>query len=50
MTLRYTSKLGLKVCFTNVGMQRIDSSTLKTFEIVLASLNVKNKLERAWFF
>ena len=33
----YTSKLGLKVYPINVRAQIIDGSTLKTFEIVLAS-------------
>ena len=50
MTLGYASKLGLKVCFTNVGVQKIDGSTLKTFKIVLASFQVKDTLRKAWFF
>ena len=37
MTPAYTSKLGLKVYPTDVGAQKIDGSTLKTFGIVLAS-------------
>ena len=35
---------------TNVGAQKIDGSTLETFEIVLASFYVEDKLERARFF
>ena len=50
MTPGYTSKLGLKVCPTNGGAQKIDDSTLKTFEIVLASFQVENTLGRAQFF
>ena len=50
MTLGYTVKLGLKVCFTNVRALKINNSTLKLFKIVLASFQVKNKLERAQFF
>ena len=37
MAMAYASKLGLKVYPTNVGAQKIDGSTLKIFEIVLAS-------------
>ena len=37
MTLVYASKLGLKVCFTNVGVQKIDGSIFKTFNMILAS-------------
>ena len=37
MTLRYILKLGLKIYSTNVKVQKIDGSILKTFKIVLAS-------------
>ena len=37
MTLEYALKLGLKVYFTNVGVQKINSFALKILEIVLAS-------------
>ena len=50
MILRYALKLGLKVCFINVGAQKIDGSTLETFEIVLASFQVEDMLEKAQFF
>ena len=50
MTLGYALKLGLKVCPTNVGAQKIDGFTLKTFEMVLASFQVEDKLERPRFF
>ena len=50
MTLGYASKLGLKIRSTNVGAQKIDSSTLKTFRMVLVSFQVENTLERARFF
>ena len=33
----YASKLGLKVCFTNVEAYKINDSIFKTFRIVLAS-------------
>lgn len=50
MTSAYTLKLDLRVCQTNVGAQKINDSTLKTFEIVLASFQVEDKLGRARFF
>ena len=50
MTLAYTLKLGLKVRRTNVGAQKIDGSTLEMFGMVLASFQIEDKLERAWFF
>ena len=50
MTIGYALKLGLKVRFTNIGVQKIDGSTLKIFEMVLASFQVKDKFERARFF
>ena len=50
MTPAYTSKLGLKVYHTKVGAQKIDGSTLKIFEMVLANFQVEDKLGRARFF
>ena len=50
MTPAYTAKLGFKSYHTNVGVQKIDSSTLKTFKIVLASFQVEDKISKARFF
>lgn len=50
ISLGYASKLGLKVCRTNVEAQKINDSTFKTFEMILASFQIENKLKRAWFF
>ena len=47
MTWGYALKLGFKIRYINVGVQKIENFTLKTFEIVLASLQVKNKLRKA---
>ena len=47
MILGYILKLGLKVCPTNVKVQKINNSTFKKFEIVIASFQVKNKLKKA---
>lgn len=50
MISAYVSKLGLRVCRTNVKAQKIDSSTLKTFGIILASFQVEDKFRNTWFF
>ena len=50
MTLGYILKLGLKIRSTNVKAQKIDGSTLKTFEMVLVNFQIENTLWRAWFF
>ena len=50
ITLAYASKLGLKIYYTNVGAQKIDSSTLKIFGIVLTSFQIEDKINRTRFF
>lgn len=50
MTQTYASKLGLKVYPTNIRAQKIDGSTLITFEMVLVNFQVEDKLGKAWFF
>ncbi len=50
MTLAYVAKLGLTTRKTNVGAQKIDSSPLKTYGIVSASLLLQDSLGRVWFF
>lgn len=37
MSLAYAAKLGLKVCLIDIKAQKIDSSLLKIFEIVITS-------------
>lgn len=46
----YIARLGLKVWPTNLGAQKIDSSTFKIFEIVLASFQVNDKFDKVRFF
>ena len=41
--------LGLKFCSTNIKTQNMNVSILKTFKIVLASFQIKNKLEKLGF-
>ena len=50
MTLVYTTQLGLKVQKTNIVIQKIDKSLLKTYSIVIAAFQILNKLRRFWFF
>ena len=50
MTPTYAAKLRLKVRKTDIGVQKIDGSTLKTFGIVLADFQVEDKLGRKRFF
>ena len=50
MTPAYAAKLGLQVQKIDIKAQKIDGSTLETFEMVLADFQVENKLGRARFF
>ena len=50
MNPNYARKLGLKIWRTNVGTQKIDGSTLETFEIVTADFQVEDKASRPRFF
>ena len=46
----YAAKLGLKVQKIDIGAQKIDGSTLDTFEMVLTSFQVEDKLKKTRFF
>ena len=50
MTPAYTPKLGLKVRKTNVDAQTIDGSLLIIYGIVIAALQILNKLNYSLFF
>ena len=50
MNPAYVSKLGFQVHRTDIRAQKIDSSTLETFRMVLASFQVEDKLRRIRFF
>ena len=50
MILAYVAKLGLKVCSTNVGAQKIDNSLFIIFEMVIAGFQMIEKLNRERFF
>lgn len=46
----YAKQLGLQTRLSNVGAQKIDSLSLKTFEMVIPGFQVIDKLSRAQFF
>ena len=46
----YASKLDLRGCHTNIGVQKINRSTLEIFEMVLTSFQIEDKFGKAWFF
>ena len=48
--LNYTEKLGFKVGKTNVGAQKINNSTLETFEMVIANFQMEDKVGKPRFF
>ncbi len=43
-------QLGLKICKTNVGAQKIDGTTLKTYRIVVSTFSVSDKDGRERIF
>ena len=50
MSSTYAERLGLKTRKTNVGAQKIDSSTLETFGMVIADFQVEDKSGKPRFF
>ncbi len=50
MNQAFALKLGLKIWETNVGAQKIDGITLKTYEIVVSTFSVLDKDGRMRFF
>ena len=46
----YVWKLVFKIRRTNVGAEKIDSSTLKTFGMVIADFQIKDKASKSRFF
>ena len=50
MTLAYAAHLGLKVKVTDVGAQKIDGSSLTTYDMVIAAFQIVDKLNRFRFF
>ncbi len=50
MSQAFTQQLGLKICKTNVGAQKIDGTTLKTYGMVVSTFSVSDKDEKERFF
>ena len=50
MSQAFAHQLGLKILKTNVGAQKIDSTTLKTYNIVVSTFFILNKNSRERFF
>ena len=50
MSQAFTQQLGLKICMTNVGAQKIYSTTLETYGIVVFTLSISDKDGREIFF
>ena len=50
ISLCYTKKWVLKILKTNIKTQKIDSSTLKTFKIVIINFKKEDKIGRPRFF
>ena len=46
----YAKKLGLQVQKTDIGAQKIDRSTLKTYGMVIAGFQVQDKFRKTRFF
>lgn len=47
MTPKYTLKLDLKICSTNIKAQKIDGSIFEMFEMILTSFQIEDKLGQA---
>lgn len=46
----YAKKLGLVIRKTDVGVQKIDGTTLETFDMVIAAFSVHDRAEKVLFF
>ncbi len=50
MSQAFAQQLGLKICKTNVGAQKIEGTTLETYEMVVSIFSVSDKNGRERFF
>ena len=50
ITLAYAAVLSLKVCFTAIKAEKINSFSLKTFGMAITSFQIKDRLDRDKFF
>ena len=49
MTPAYAIQLGFQVLKTDVGAQKMNSSLLRTFGMVIAGFQIEDKVGKAWF-
>ena len=50
MSQAFTSQLGFKIQKTNIEAQKIDNTTLKTYEIIVSTFSILDKDNREKFF
>ncbi len=50
MSQAFASQLGLKIQKTNVGAQKIDSTTLETYKMIVSIYSISDKNGRKRFF
>ncbi len=50
MSQAFTQQLGLKICTTNVGAQKIGGTTLETYGMVVSTFSVLDKNNRERYF
>ena len=50
MTSAYAAHLGFEVKMTDIGVKKIDGFSLATYGMVIAALQVVDKLGCSWFF
>ena len=48
--MEFVKKLGLQLCKTKVGTQKIDGTKLDIFAIIIASFSMKDKEGNSRFF
>ena len=50
MSQVFAHKLGLKIWKTNIGVQKIDGTTLKTYRMIVSTFSVSDKDDGERFF
>ncbi len=50
MSQAFAHQLGLKICKTNIGTQKIDGTTLETYRMVVSTFSISDKDSRERFF
>lgn len=50
ITSAYALKLGFVKQKTDIGIQKIDSFALTTYEMIITGFSLQHKLSKVWFF